>query len=853
MDPLLLDDEIHHDVLTLLGARALQAEDPEAAFLLADRRCRVRPIAGPEHFVLRAEAAWRLGYREIAMASLRGALEIDPQHWEANKRIILWGVNDDDKLQAARALLGFTADYTAGALALQVLAQHPQQIYVSAALRESRISGWAAWQKDTDPVLRLLWEDKSSDIHLQPDPRHPLANITGKAASFRLEWPEGADEVVLETPGLRSFIAGSPLLNCSRQTICPAALVRSENLPLTVIIPVYADFAATKACLESILTPANLSDWIRIVTVDDATPEPAIARMLDVFADRGLITLIRNQRNLGFVGSINRALRQITKGDVILLNADTIVPAKFAARLFAVAHSAPDIATVTPLSNNGEVTSFPVPFEANPLPSRDAIDRLDRTAAKVNAGQLVTIPNGVGFCLYIRRDCLARIGTLSEGVRRGYLEDAEFCLRARQYGFRNVCAPSIYVAHAGGRSFRKEKRALVVSNLKAIDSAFPRYQTECAAFMAIDPLRPARNSIQLRCQVTRRGGKLLICGTGPTQEITWARATALARGGARIVVAELRCNRVSSTITFSEVGENLPQRLEVSTGPRYAQVIRYVGDQAFDRIEFADPAALPVDLARNLIASRIPFDVFVANGGLHCPRKTLSVERNRHCGLPSDPMSCDRCISRWGAPIHPSPNVATWRREWCSILENCHTIWVPDEDASALCARLFPTLRDRVRIVLREPAAAMAWNGRGRRLGMLLLDRSAPDLEFVLSLARAFQRIGSDRELMIMGETFDDLRVLASGNAFVSGPISPGDISSLLSTHDIRGVLVGTGKALFGHPLAAAVGLSGVPMASFYWGCRAVADIRHITLDLLASFEEWALKLERWLSELGHG
>lgn len=147
----------------------------------------------------------------------------------------------------------------------------------------------------------------------------------------------------------------------------------------------------------------------------------------------------------------------------------------------------------------------------------------------------------------------------------------------------------------------------------------------------------------------------------------------------------------------------------------------------------------------------------------------------------------------------------------------------------------------------------MAWNGRGRRLGLLLLDRSAPDLEFVLSLARAFQRIGSDRELMIMGETFDDLRVLASGNALVSGPIGPGDISSLLSTHDIRGVLVGTGKALFGHPLAAAVRLSGVPMASFYWGCRDVADIRHITLDLLASFEEWALKLERWLSNLGHG
>ena len=89
MDPLLLDREIHHDALALLGARALQAEDAEAALLLADRRCRVRPIAGPEHLVLRAEAAWRLGHQEVAINALRTALEIDPQHREANKRMLL--------------------------------------------------------------------------------------------------------------------------------------------------------------------------------------------------------------------------------------------------------------------------------------------------------------------------------------------------------------------------------------------------------------------------------------------------------------------------------------------------------------------------------------------------------------------------------------------------------------------------------------------------------------------------------------------------------------------------------------------------------------------------------------------
>ena len=302
--------------------------------------------------------------------------------------------------------------------------------------------------------------------------------------------------------------------------------------------------------------------------------------MLDGLADRGLITLIRNERNRGFVGSINRALRQTTNGDVILLNADTIVPPNFAARLFAAAHSAPDIATVTPLSNNGELTSFPLPFEANPLPGQETIFEFDRIAAKVNDGQVVTIPTGIGFCLYIRRDCLARIGPLSEGVRRGYLEDVEFCLRARRSGLRNVCATSVYVGHAGTRSFRQEKRALVVSNLKSLESAYPRHQRECAAFMALDPLRAARNSIQL-ASPTRRGGDLLICGTGPAHEITWARAKALAHG-TRVVIAELSCNTSSRTITLGEATGELPQRLRFpigSEGPRH--LLAYIRNQGF--------------------------------------------------------------------------------------------------------------------------------------------------------------------------------------------------------------------------------------------------------------------------------
>src|SRR6185312_14254122 len=107
----------------------------------------------------------------------------------------------------------------------------------------------------------------------------------------------------------------------------------------------------------------------------------------------------------------------------------------------------------------------------------------------------IDVPSGIGFCLYITRPCLAALGGLSENFERGYLEDVDLCLRARGKGFRNVCAPSVYVGHHGSKSFQHEKRSLVLRNLDILDQRFPDYRRECRAFEIADPLRPARTQL----------------------------------------------------------------------------------------------------------------------------------------------------------------------------------------------------------------------------------------------------------------------------------------------------------------------------------------------------------------------
>ena len=158
------------------------------------------------------------------------------------------------------------------------------------------------------------------------------------------------------------------------------------------MVPVYDDFELRVASAPKVVVRSHRDSHNRIVVVNDATPDSRIADYLDQFANHPSVLLLTNNLNLGFVGSVNRALDQLRDEDVVLLNADTIVPRDFVARLAKVAASDPAIGTVAPLSNNGEETSFPLANEANPIGTLDDVLAIDAIAATVNAGRASIYP-----------------------------------------------------------------------------------------------------------------------------------------------------------------------------------------------------------------------------------------------------------------------------------------------------------------------------------------------------------------------------------------------------------------------------------------------------------------------------
>lgn len=267
------------------------------------------------------------------------------------------------------------------------------------------------------------------------------------------------------------------------------------DLQIDVIVPVYRGLEDTRRCLESLLA---FPQWIgvEIIVIDDASPEPALVDYLVELASMSRISLLRNAENAGFVATVNRGMALHNHRDVVLLNSDTQVAGDWLERLACCAYSDPAIGTATPFSNNATICSYPRFCEVNPLPEGWSLAMLDGLFRQVNAGQWVELPTGVGFCMYIRRDCLREMGLFDvANFGTGYGEENDFCMRATKAGWRNVLCADTFVYHVGGVSFGANQVALREAGMATLLRLHPDYTEQVAGFIERDPARPLRAAV----------------------------------------------------------------------------------------------------------------------------------------------------------------------------------------------------------------------------------------------------------------------------------------------------------------------------------------------------------------------
>jgi len=271
----------------------------------------------------------------------------------------------------------------------------------------------------------------------------------------------------------------------------PPPALSDQQLRLNIIIPVYRNVPLTAACVRSVLTH-RIEARDRIVLINDCSPEPEMADALQCLAEQPNVTLLTNQTNLGFVKSVNRALQHCDRGDVILLNSDTEVFCESLEEMWRVANSSGNIGTVTAMSNNATIFSYP--HQALRCSELDDIawDELAAEALRSNRGTAIDMPTGHGFCMLIRRHVLDRVGTFDEAFGRGYGEENDLCTRAADLGYRNVAAPAAFVRHRESVSFMEDKVGLLKTNSAMLGSRYPEYVPIIIEAERTDPMRTAR-------------------------------------------------------------------------------------------------------------------------------------------------------------------------------------------------------------------------------------------------------------------------------------------------------------------------------------------------------------------------
>ena len=615
-----------------------------------------------------------------------------------------------------------------------------------------------------------------SAYYLRANPQVAQSRINPLIHYLRIGRFEGRPTMLPENDQCSQMVLGN--------STCQAAIPEDdawESLPqradirhaaVDVIVPVYKGRAETLRCLCSVLNATSTTDF-ELVVIDDASPDPTLVADLHGLAAQKRFTLLTNPENRGFVHTVNHGMALHPDRDVVLLNADTEVFDGWLDRLRQAAQRHPQTATVTPLSNNATICSYPRFLQDNPFPLELGYDELDALTAEVNAGVEVKAPTGVGFCMYLKRAALAEVGPFDEAsFDRGYGEENDFCQRAIQKNWRNIIAADVFVHHWGATSFQGEKAKRVQAALKAMDRLHPRYQREVAAFIDRDPLADARRRLD-------EARLLRLRGRQNTLIVNHSRG-----GGAeRKVQKEIQRYNEDGLGTYllrpkpglpSEVLfrhprarplPNLPANPLADTAglTRTLNALNISEIQTHSLVDFGPDA--PEQMMALAKSSGIRWEVNLHDYKTICPRINLAGVDGMYCHEPDEKV-CNRCLADAGSGV---VDIVVWRRMHHRALLAADTVRVPDPDAAERLGRYFPDVAfevsphediDTSQITARIPELSSQDKLRIAVIGAI---GKIKGFELFLACARNARKRQLPLRFMLMGYSMNDRQLREAG------------------------------------------------------------------------------------------
>lgn len=562
----------------------------------------------------------------------------------------------------------------------------------------------------------------------------------------------------------------------------------APDYPVDIIVPVYRGLADTQLCINSVLASSFKSAY-RLIVINDASPEPEVTQWLrEKAAQDSRVTLLENPENMGFVGTVNRGMALSTSHDVLLLNSDTEVANDWLDRIRRAAYSDQKVASVTPFSNNATICSYPRFCEGNALPAGYSTARLDALCAQTNPGAVVDVPTGVGFCMYIRRDCLAQVGLFdTENFGKGYGEENDFCQRALKAGWRNLHLLDTFVLHTGGVSFGDSKSPRERVAMETLRRLHPRYERAVMAFVEADPAQPFRLAVDT-ARIAQAGLPSVLTVLHDRAGGTLRHVRELARHLSEQAVFLTLKPAPGRSVCLQLANETEGFELTFRIADQYPELVEVLRQLGVSHVHFHhllghDPAI--VDLPHQL---GVAHDFTAHDYYSYCAHISLTGKDNRYTGEPH-PGDCGCCSVHQPAPAGTG-TVADWRHRNEHLLTAARHVFTPSHDTGRRITAFAPGAHVRVvphtdlldgdTIALPEPAPHPLPANTPLKVAVLGALSAIKGADLLESVAIEAAKRQAPVEFHLLGYGYRHLQTQPRARLTIHGKYDDSDLPSLL-------------------------------------------------------------------------
>lgn len=624
---------------------------------------------------------------------------------------------------------------------------------------------------------------------------------------------------------------------------------------VTIVLPVFNAFSVLPEVVERVLSNTDMP--FHLLMINDASTDDAVWPWLQsrvaahAQSPERSVTLLSNEENLGFIGTVNRGLRiaqdenppcpeGMSEGPIVLLNSDAFVPKNWATRLVAPMLAQDDVATTTPMSNDAEIFSIPKICARCDLLPND-VDAIDIVASGLNSlSSDIEVPTGVGFCMAIARDWLTQVGNLDTAFGRGYGEEVDWCQRARVKGARHLAVRNLFVEHRGGASFGiADKMAMITKNNGIVSGRYPEYNEDVQFFIHSDPMLTERLALGIAWadrQARAAGGILPVylahsLGGGADIYLKQHIAQNVDQLGGAVVIrigGEARWQVELHTAEGLTLGgtHDVDVVRNLLRAPEQRHIVYSCG--------VGDPK--PLELPEVLASLRKPGDrltVLVHDFFMVSPSYTLT---NSDGFFVTTPLADEKPHD----PAHNFPlldgthiSLPTWQNAWGTLLATADEITTFSQDSAARIAQVYPDAKARIVVTphslsftpqpVKVPAAR---NGKKAKdhigvLGGINRPKGAVVLQ---ALSERIANKSLDAKLTLIGEI--DPTVPLATSAVIHGAYTRETVSDLAEHYGITHWLIpSVWPETFSFTTHETLA-TGLPVLTFDLGAQAEAAAR---------------------------